>query len=325
MANTKHMQTLGFGEYWDEEKLEFVKIEQQSPIVKCNPNNSCVDCKNNGVNIKITNSCNCDCDFCIEKGGLETKTKPVETLIEATNLLDFESVLILGGEPLLYPHLEQYLKGIENKRIYLTTNGTLLTDEMAEMLSRYLTAINISIHHYTEEENRRVYKNPKYTFDNIRSAIKVFNKNKIPVRINANLVKGVLDTKEKVTAMIYFARFLGANSIRFAEIQNCEDLWVDSSNLFEDLPQDPYVDGCENVVYEDEGFRATVKMTCGFVNSIRNRPNDPTRKQTTRKVIYPNGEVLDGWYNIRNGVAQYHGTTQPVRVEHEYIYTQSCY
>ena len=325
MANTKLMHRLGFNEYWDEEKEEFVTTDQSPRIVRCNPNNSCVDCKNNGVNIKITNHCNCNCDFCIEKGGLVTEVKPVETLIDATNLLDFESVLILGGEPLLYPHLEQYLKGIKNKRIYLTTNGTLLTDKMAEMLSRYLTAINISIHHYTEEENRRVYKNPNYTFDNIRSAIKVFKKHDIPVRINANLVKGVLDTKEKACMMIYFARFLGASSIRFAEMQNCEDLWVDSATLFEDLPQDPYVDGCENVVYEDEGFRATVKMTCGFVNSIKYRPNDPTRKQTTRKVVYPNGEVLDGWYNIRNGVAEYHGLTQPVRVEHEYVYTQSCY
>ena len=196
------------------------------------------------------------------------------------------------------------------------------------MLSKYLTAINISIHHYTEEENRLVFKNSKYTFDNIRSAIKVFNKHKIPVRINANLVKGVLDTREKVIDMIYFARFLGASSIRFTEMQNCEDLWVDSSNLFTELPQDPYVDGCEKAVYEIDGFRATVKMTCGFVNSLKERPNDPTRKQTARKVIYPDGEILDGWYNIRNGIAKYHGTTQPVRIEHEYIYTegvQSCY
>lgn len=298
-----------------------------SKIVKCNPNNSCVDCKNNGINIKITNSCNCDCDFCIEKGGLITEVKPVDTLIAATNLLDFESVLILGGEPLLHPHLEEYLKGIIHKRIYITTNGTLLTDEMAEMLSKYVTGINISIHHYTEEVNRNVYKYPNYTFDNIRSAIKVFNKNGIPVRINTNLVKGVLDTKKKATAMIYFARFIGASSIRFAEMQNCEELWVDSSKIFKGLPKNPYVDGCEKVVYDEEGFKATVKMTCGFVNLLKERPNDPTREQTTRKVIYPNGEVLDGWYNVRNGVAEYHGKEQPVKIQHEYIYTnaQSCY
>lgn len=299
----------------------------EQPTMKCNPNNSCVDCKNNGINIKITNMCNCDCDFCIEKGGLNTDTKPVKTLIEATNLLDFESVLVLGGEPLLYPHLEEYLKGIKNKRIYLTTNGTLLTDDIGEMLSKYLTAINISIHHYTEEENQRIYKNPNYTFDNIRSAIKIFKKNNVPVRINANLVKGVLDTKYKVTKMIYFAEFMGASSIRFAEMQHCENLWVDSSKLFKDLPQDPYTEGCEKVIYESDGFKATVKMTCGFVNSLKQKPNDPGRKQTERKVIYPDGKILDGWYNIRDGVAQYHGKQQPVRTEYVYTSssTQSCY
>lgn len=305
-------------------------MTKKKVTVKCNPNNSCVDCKNNGINIKITNACNCDCDFCIEKGGLEPDEKSVQTLIDATNLLDFESVLILGGEPLIYPHLEQYLKGIKNKRIYLTTNGTLLTDAMAEMLSKYLTAINISIHHYTEVENAKAYKYPNYTFDNIRSAIRVFNKHNIPVRINANLVKGILDNSEEVRAMIYFAQFMGANSIRFAEMQHCEELWVDSSKLFDGLPQDPYVEGCEKVVYERPGFKATVKMTCGFVNSLKERPNDPTRKETERRVIYPDGKVLDGWYNIRDGVATYHGKKQPTKTERvvEYINTGggfSCY
>ena len=306
-----------------------------SKIRKCNPNNSCVDCKNNGVNIKITNACNCDCEFCIEKGGLMTEEKPVEVLIEATNMLDFESVLVLGGEPLMYPHLEEYLKGIKNKRIYLTTNGTLLTNEMAEMLSKYLTAINISIHHYHIKKNQEIFNNPDYTYHNLYSAIDIFRQHNIPVRINTNLVKGIMDTKDKVQHMIVFAEFLGASSIRFAELQNCEELWVDSTELFDGLPEDPYVDGCERVVYEGEyGFKATVKMTCGFVNNLKERPIDPTRKQTTRKVVYPDGKVLDGWYNIRNGIAEYHGKKQPVKVEEkvrvEYVdryvsSIQSCY
>lgn len=294
--------------------------------VKCNPNNSCVDCKNNGVNIKLTNKCNCNCEFCIEKGGLITEEKSVQTLVDATNLLDYNNILVLGGEPLIYPHLEEYLAGIVGKKIYLTTNGTLLTDEMAEMLSKYLTAINISMHHYTEKKNAEIYKYEKYSFDNIRSAIKVFNKNGISVRINANLVKGVLDTTREVEKMMYFAQFMGANSIRFAELQNCEDLWVDSSCLFNNLPADPYVDGCEKVVYTDGDFKATVKMTCGFVNLLKEKPNDPTRKQTERKVIYPDGKILNGWYNIRDGVATYHGKKQPVKTVTEYISTvQSCY
>lgn len=111
---------------------------------------------------------------------------------------------------------------------------------------------------------------------------------------------------------------------------------MDSSELFANLPEDPYVDGCEQVIYRGEdGFKATVKMTCGFVNKLKERPVDPTRKQTTRKVVYPNGQVLDGWYNIRDGVAEYHGKTQPVKIQKkvkiEYVdryvggTTQSCY
>lgn len=299
--------------------------EKSNQKMICNPRNSCVDCKNNGINIKITNKCNCDCSFCIEKGGLDTEEKDVERLIDATNLLEYESVLVLGGEPLLYPHLESYLAGIKNKRIYLTTNGTLLDADKAEMLSRYLAAINISIHSYTEYTNALVYKIQDYSFKKIAEAITVFRKNNVPVRINCNLIKGIMDTRLRAYAMIECACMLGANSIRFAELQHCEDMYVDATEIFDGLPDDPYVSGCEQEVYREGDFRATVKMTCGFVNGLKEVPVDPGRKQTQRKVIYPDGEVRDGWYNIRDGKAEYHGKTQPTRVEYVNASSQSCY
>ena len=117
---------------WDQDKNDFVPDEPKVKVWKCNPNNSCVDCKNNGINIKITNKCNCNCSFCIEKGGLETEEKPVETLVDATNLLGFDSVLILGGEPLLFiDKVEEIVNHLRQmcSNFIAFSNGTFLLNE----------------------------------------------------------------------------------------------------------------------------------------------------------------------------------------------------
>jgi molybdenum cofactor biosynthesis enzyme MoaA len=261
----------------------------------CNPKNSCVNCETNGIDIKITNICNANCSFCIEKGGYSPKEKDVKDLIIATNTLNnYKNVLILGGEPLLYPHLEEYLKGISEKNIYLTTNGICLNEDIAAMLSKYLTAINISIHHYKEAKNAEIFDVQNYSFDNIIKAIKVFNRKNVPVRINCNLVKNILDNKDDITKMMHFAEFIGANAIRFSELQNCEDLYVDAQTIFK-LNDNPYTQGCEQEIYNSNGFKATIKVTCGFVNRLKVLPVDPERKQTVRNVIYTNAEVRSGW------------------------------
>lgn len=299
--------------------------------MKCNPKNSCVNCDLGGINIKITNKCNGNCKFCIEKDGYCPKAASVQELIKATNTLHTsQNLLILGGEPLMYEHLEEYLNGVqnENRKIYLTTNGTLLTHEMAEMLSKYLSGINISIHHYLESKNREIYGIENYSFLPIFSAIRDFKKNGVPVRINCTLVKGVIETKKDANDMINFARFMGADSLRLSEVQNQEDMYVDARDLFAGLTDNPYEDGCEQIVFEEDGFTATVKLGCGFVNKRKPLPNDPDRKTNIRRVVYPNGDIKDGWYKIEKGKAEYYGVNQPVKYKTEYIYntnTNSCY
>lgn len=93
------------------------------------------------LDIKITNKCNANCKFCIEKDGYSPNAETIEKLANATNYIeDYKDVLILGGEPLLCDDLEMYLSLIKphKENIYLTTNGSLLNKDMATMLSKYL-------------------------------------------------------------------------------------------------------------------------------------------------------------------------------------------
>ncbi len=278
------------------------------------PKNSCAGGYGNCLDVKITNYCNALCEFCIERGGLCPETKDVQKLINSTIAAkDFPTVLVLGGEPLTYPHLLDYLKGIRRykERIYLTTNGSLLNAEMADALSYYLDGINISVHHYSEFLNDAVYKTAHVDFDKLREAIKILHGGReidgihnpsIPVRINANLVKGTLDYYKDVYTMIRWAAWMGADEIRFSELQNCEKLWVDSREIFPDLPADPFTCGCEQEINvkrllgTDLPIKVIVKMTCGRVNRLKTPVEEtPIRSDGQTRVLYPDAKVRSGW------------------------------
>lgn len=278
------------------------------------PKNSCAGGYGNCLDVKITNYCNALCEFCIERGGLCPETKDVQKLINSTIAAkDFPTVLVLGGEPLTYPHLLDYLKGIRRykERIYLTTNGSLLDAEMADALSYYLDGINISVHHYSEFLNDAVYKTAHVDFDKLREAIKILHGGReidgihnpsIPVRINANLVKGTLDYYKDVYTMIRWAAWMGADEIRFSELQNCEKLWVDSREIFPDLPADPFTCGCEQEINvkrllgTDLPIKVIVKMTCGRVNRLKTPVEEtPIRSDGQTRVLYPDAKVRSGW------------------------------
>lgn len=271
--------------------------------MKCNERNSCMGGYGKCLDIKLTNKCNAKCSFCIERDGYSPNPTTMVKLAEATNAIeDYRDVLILGGEPLLSNELEGYLSMIKpyKDNIYITTNGSLLNKHKAEMLSKYLTAINISIHHYSEFLNDKVY-GIHIDFSNIIDAIKVFKQHGVKVRVNCNLVKGILDTKRDVENMISFAKdTLGSDEIRFNELQNAEELYVDARELFDGLTNNPYCDGCEkDITPVNSNIKIKVKMTCGIVNKLKEPITRVEEPKYTTKVVYPSAEVSNGWYSNR--------------------------
>jgi hypothetical protein len=140
----------------------------------------------------------------------------------------------------------------------------LLNEEKAKMLSKYLTAINISMHHYSEFLNDKIY-GTHVSLNRIKTAIKVFNEAGVKVRVNCNLVKGVLDNKSDTETMIEFVSSIGADEIRFSELQNAEDQYVDASKIFDNITSNPFCDGCEQLLI-GYPIKVRVKITCGIVS-----------------------------------------------------------
>ncbi len=103
------------------------------------------------IYIEITNHCNLACSFCM-KSRRPKAFMPLSDFMEILQRIggytDFLSLHVLG-EPLLHPDLALFLDLCRSQglRVNLTTNGTLLSQNQAMLLSKMaLRQINISLH-----------------------------------------------------------------------------------------------------------------------------------------------------------------------------------
>ena len=103
------------------------------------------------IYLEISNVCNLHCAFCPgtkRKPKIMEKTEFSELLHRLQPWTDY-LYFHLMGEPLCHPYLEQYLHmaGEAGFRVILTTNGTLLSQQMPMLLaSDGLHKVNISLH-----------------------------------------------------------------------------------------------------------------------------------------------------------------------------------
>ena len=259
-------------------------------------NNQCSGIYGKCLDIKITNYCPGSCYFCIERNGYKPSSVSVAKIIEKANsLTDYQTVLILGGEPFTYPFLLELVKGLEKKEIYITTNGGAFSNINIPELSKYLTGINISIQSYDEEENNNILRT-KVDFTELKESISAFQENGVPVRFNTILLKSGINSREKMLKMLDFAKQMNVEWVRFSELQFEGKGFVFAKDVFQGINPDPYNQGC-NQNFEICGVNVTVRQSCGIVNLLREFPaNGYKRKnEADSLVMYPNGEVYTGW------------------------------
>lgn len=235
--------------------------------------NSC-DGIDGSLDIRLTKRCYNHCPFCIEKKlGVSTRRKDPDTKKMLDNILtinqdlrstlipnqDIESVLILGGEPLL--HFEDlinlicWIKLLSKLKIYVTTSlpVDLVTYPQFEELVTGVDGVNISYHSGWKETNAAVYYRSKYnTYLETKKReylVRINKRYSHKIRINLNLSKcGVNSLNDLRYALNTFAE-LGCNWVKINELQDSPEYYVSFEDLTEeDLPS-PYAHGCESVLY----------------------------------------------------------------------------
>lgn len=258
-------------------------------------NNACAGAYPDWLDVLLTDKCNAQCSWCIEKDGYHPKERvDVDTLIQKILETGKQKIMLLGGEPCLYkdlPILIQKLSNRYSKSVYLTTNGSGFGTWKLQNL-HHLTGINISIHHFALEYNKIITGIDLVDFP-LKEVIEHLRNYGVLVRLNCNLIKNYIDDRKSVENYIDFAKNLNVDKVRFSELAVDSERFVSAYEILNmSLDTDPFVKGC-SVETGIHGMPINFRIMCGLQTNKRPAPKTP--RQSPGAVLYYNGKLYDGW------------------------------
>ena len=132
------------------------------------------------MDIHITGRCNMNCDFCCgaPKRFLGPNLLNFQKVINKIKKVGVSTLVFTGGEPLLKPKLDEFIRYAYNQglEIYLSSNGLLLTEEKYKSISSYLTVLGLPLDGSSEEMNQKMGRNPQL-FKNTLRLLEYFKQN----------------------------------------------------------------------------------------------------------------------------------------------------
>lgn len=269
--------------------------------MKPNKRNFCGGAFPDWLEVNLTDKCNGNCSWCIEKEGYHPEYHaPWQVIANAALAHGALNIILLGGEPTLFRdiyHLIAHLV-IHGRHVWITTNGSLLTRKYVETHLPQIYGVNISIHDYDLNRNATI-TGVVIKRKNICSAIKELHKVGALVRLNCNCIQKFIDSSEEIVNYINFAKSIGADKVRFAELKQDDASFVDLAKMLNykyGLNDNPFLDGCiSDVVIK--GMPVNFRQMCGLQTSRREKPENPD--QIMKKVLYYDGKIYDGWQTIK--------------------------
>src|SRR5437868_5290248 len=225
------------------------------------------------LRISVTDRCNYKCVYCRtgNEGALYAELPLPEYLRLARIFvaLGVEKIRITGGEPLLRPHLVDFVRELSQLRIQhgehagqeidtaITTNGHLLA-ELAEPLKQAgLRRATISMDAVDPEKFARITRVPN-GFNNVLAGIRAAKQAGLePVKVNCVLLRGF--NEDQIVPFGKFARDEGV-VLRFIEFMPLEEDRVWSPEI---------VVGLDEILERMRTFRPLVEMPHVFSETAR--------------------------------------------------------
>jgi MoaA/NifB/PqqE/SkfB family radical SAM enzyme len=127
--------------------LEFTEQEIQEAVAK----NRLLS-----MEIEFSRICNFRCSYCYVDEKVECQDElsreEIKDVILQAKALGARKIIILGGEPSIYPHLEEMLNflGNEGLEIEMFTNGSGINDHMASVLASYRVRVALKMNSRVE-------------------------------------------------------------------------------------------------------------------------------------------------------------------------------
>lgn len=279
--------------------------------------NNCCDGIYHSFDVHFTSSCDNKCAHCIDNkyNGLGIK-KPnpkaiAKTIIE--NSEDMDDVLFLGGEPCLYlDELIECIKLIKQDtslKCFVTTSMPKTCYDNFDkflVLLELLDGLNISTQHYNEEVADQIRQtSSKYNRDRFYRILP----NKEKIRINLNIVKPYLYTKEDILYCLKYYDDMGYRDIKLSEIQHGKDYFVSFEEVMGIKLKSPYSHGCQTVIdmkqfIPDFKGRLLLKRSCflceetrdaSLLDGVKCAYRLLVKPKTKYGVVYEDGTLKNGW------------------------------
>ena len=282
--------------------------------LKCN----CCDGIYNSFDVHFTSLCDNNCRHCIDKcyNGLNIPKPNVDAIVKTIvdNSEGLDDVLFLGGEPCLYlDELIDCVKQLKEKtklKLFVTTSVPKVCYDNKEKFFKLLDlldGLNISAQHYKEDIADEIRNVGKSKYD--RQAFYNSLPHKEKIRINLNIVKPYLYTKEDLINCLNHYDKMGFNSIKLSEIQHGKDVFVSFEKVFGIKLGSAYSHGCQTYLDMDKiikGFKTPVllKRSCfmcedtlkaSFSDGLKVLSKWFINPKNKYGVIYEDGSLKKGW------------------------------
>jgi MoaA/NifB/PqqE/SkfB family radical SAM enzyme len=146
--------------------------------------------------LHLLGRCNLTCRHCYMDGGPTREERlPVDLVIRAVSEcphLGIGALYVTGGEPLLYREIEEILRVAASMRLQLTvcTNGTLLTERHAAMLSEARARVNISVD--GDDAFHDYFRNSSGAFRTTERGIRTAVQAGVPLTVISSISQGNL-------------------------------------------------------------------------------------------------------------------------------------
>lgn len=266
--------------------------------------NSCDGIYSDSLDVRFTKACDNMCGFCIERRGANSFESNLDKMIEATIASGKKEVLILGGEPFLNPfELHYYVSNIRDhvEKVFITTSLPKTLNVNSKVVKDTLDLIdglNCSVHHYDYKKNNKLLI-AKSKHDRISQLEKIVEYCGEKVRVQMNLVVGVIDTEEELKEFINKMYDIGVRNLKINELQNSTLHYVSYKAITGKKMLAPYSHGCQT----NDNFRdmnLIIKRSCFLTEKSILPTEDELEKlevhtgpKTT--VLYENGKLSEGW------------------------------
>ncbi|MBR5363930.1 MAG: radical SAM protein [Oscillospiraceae bacterium] len=218
------------------------------------------------VHIGTTNGCNMRCKHCyMAAGKTPLETIDIDNTIRIIKGLNKTygklEIVVSGGEPLTYKHIYNLLEHIKDNYIILFTNGSLITEDNADIIAECCNEVQISFEGITPECYGLVRDIEKY--DAVINALRLLKNRNVKIVLAVTLLPDTMYDIQK--NLIDFIKSLDYNNV---EVRINDDIELSGNAVSMDITKQDQINSNEIVI---QMIRELDSIGCSVQNNdIRN-------------------------------------------------------